>query len=111
MLKDTGVLHFRAPVCRVSKRPGYSSFRNAFPKIFADHASGLQDIDYVGLTQSGRLVIKLPKLFVEEVSARGRAGGPVAASVLPPPCTPHPLAGGQGLRGRLWTLALTSSAL
>lgn len=27
-----------------------------------------QDIDYVGLTQSGRLVIKLPKLFVEEVS-------------------------------------------
>lgn len=26
-----------------------------------------QDIDYVGLTQSGRLVIKLPKLFVEEV--------------------------------------------
>lgn len=26
-----------------------------------------QDIDYIGLTQSGRLVIKLPKLFVEEV--------------------------------------------
>eukprot|EP00752_Nemacystus_decipiens_P010410 g9277.t1 len=25
-----------------------------------------EDIDYVGLTQSGRLVIKLPKLFVEE---------------------------------------------
>ena len=30
-----------------------------------------QDIDYVGLTQSGRLVIKLPKLFVEEVRTTG----------------------------------------